>query len=371
MTQTSPQSDTALTAAERQYPLAPSLVDAQTYRDPIRYRREVEDVLLEAWFPVFPSADVPAARDYAVWEQLGQSVVVTRLDDGSVAAFHNVCQHRGARLVDGAGSCPTGKFRCPWHGFVYDLRGVVGAVPLRGSFDEAELAGLRSPAVRVVEWGSWVWMTLSDTTPDLLTYLGEIGEELSGYGLERYTTVFRQTAVLKANWKIVVDAFNETWHVPFTHPRTLGGVVLWREAALRIASPHSWMTLPVRGLTDKVESTDHRRNHICHYLVFPNTIFSCFPTHLQMWSAWPVSPGETVLCAYQLNGPAPDGMTEEQWTRRTERDWKQFLEVLDEDSGVINDFAKVIGSKGFRRTMFNTAESRLTAFHDEIAARLH
>jgi choline monooxygenase len=371
MTQTSSQADADMTAAEKQYPLAPSLLDAQTYRDPARYRREVEDVLLEAWYPVFPSADVPAARDYAVWEQLGQSVVVTRLDDGSVAAFHNVCQHRGARLVDGAGSCPTGKFRCPWHGFVYDLQGVVGAVPLRGSFDEAELAGLRSPAVRVVEWGSWIWMTLSDSTPDLPTYLGEIGEELSGYGLDRYTTVYRQTAVLKANWKIVVDAFNETWHVPFTHPETLGGVVRWREAALKITSPHSWMTLPVRGLTDKVESTDHRRNHICHYLVFPNTIFSCFPTHLQMWSAWPVSPDETVLCAYQLNGPAPDGMTDEKWARRTERDWQQFLEVLDEDTGVINDFAKVIGSRGFRRNMFNTAESRLTAFHDEIAARLH
>ena len=63
MTQTSPQSDAAMTAAEKQYPLAPSLVDAQTYRDPGRYRREVEDVLLEAWYPVFPSADVPAPRD--------------------------------------------------------------------------------------------------------------------------------------------------------------------------------------------------------------------------------------------------------------------------------------------------------------------
>lgn len=45
--------------------------------------------------------------------------------------------------------------------------------------------------------------------------------------------------------------------------------------------------------------------------------------------------------------------------------------MLEEDSGVVNDFAKVIGSKGFRRNMFNTAESRLTAFHSEIAARLH
>lgn len=369
MTQTS--SGAEMTPAETQYPLPPSLLDADVYRDPDRYRREIDGVLHEAWFPVHPSSDVPDARDYVVWEQLEQSVVITRLDDGSVAAFHNVCQHRGARLVDGTGHCRTGKFRCPWHGFVYDLQGVVGSVPLRGSFDESELEGLRAPAVRVVEWGGWIWLTFSDDTPELTDYLGVIGTELGGYGLDEYTTVYRKTVRLQANWKIVVDAFNETWHVPFTHPETLGGVVLWREAVLKINPPHSWMTLPVRGLTDRVETSDHRLNHICHYLVFPNTIYSCFPTHLQMWSAWPVSPEETVLCAYQLNGPTPEGMTEEKWARRTERDWEQFLEVLEEDSGVVNDFARVIRSKGFRRNMFNTAESRLTAFHDEIAKRLH
>jgi Phenylpropionate dioxygenase and related ring-hydroxylating dioxygenases, large terminal subunit len=360
-----------LSSAEEQYPLPPSLLGAEAYRDAARYRRELENVLLAAWFPVLPSSDVPRARDYAVWEQLEQSVVITRRDDGSVAAWHNVCQHRGARLVDGAGSCPTGRFKCPWHGFVYDLLGTVRAVPLRESFDPAELDGLRAPAVRVTEWAGWIWMTLSDDTPELLAYLGTIGEELAGYGLEQFTTVFRHTVRLQANWKIVVDAFNETWHVPFTHQDTLSGVVLWRDAVLKITPPHSWMTLPVRGLTDKITTSDHRKNHICHYLVFPNTIYSCFPTHLQMWSAWPVSVDETVLCAYQLNGPTPDGMSDEKWARRTERDWAQFLDVLEEDSGVINDFAKVIRSKGFRRNMFNTAESRLTAFHDEIAKRLH
>lgn len=368
MTQTEP--DTEMTPAERQYPLAPSTLDAEAYRDPARYRRELEDVLLPGWYPVAPSADVPAPRDYTVWEQLEQSVVITRLDDGSVSAFHNVCQHRGARLVDGTGNCRTGRFRCPWHGFVYDLQGAVGAVPLRESFDPVELEGLRAPAVRVVEWGGWIWMTLSDDAPELLEHLGTVGDELGGYGLDGYTTAHRATVTLQANWKIVVDAFNETWHVPFTHPETLGGVVRWREAALKITPPHSWMTLPVNGLTDQVETADHRRNHICHYLAFPNTIFSCFPTHLQMWSAWPVDVHTTVLCAYQLNGPTPDGMTDEKWARRTERDWKSFLEVLEEDSGVVNDFARVIGSKGFRRNMFNTAESRLTAFHDEIATRL-
>ncbi len=359
-----------LTEEERQYPLPPSTLDVEVYRNPRRYRQELDQVLLRAWYPVVPCSDLPAPRDYLVWEQLEQSVVLTRLDDRSVSAFHNVCRHRGARLVDGAGSCAKGRFVCPWHGFVYDLEGVVSNVPLRPSFDPAALHGLRAPSVRVREWGGWVWLCFADDVPDLAEYLGDIGRELSGYGLERFQTRHRHTVVLQANWKIVMDAFNETWHVPFTHKDTLSGLVRWREAVLRITAPHSWMTIPVTGFTEQATGADHRQSHICHYLAFPNTIFSCFPTHLQMWNAWPLSVDETVVTAYEIDGPAPDGVSAEKWQRHTDRAWAHFLDVLAEDAGVINDFARVIGSKGYRRNMFNTAESRLTAFHDEIAKRV-
>jgi hypothetical protein len=213
-------------------------------------------------------------------------------------------------------------------------------------------------------------MTLSDDTPELLDYLGDIGVELAGYGLERFTTMFRKSVRLSANWKIVVDAFNETWHVPFTHRDTLSGFILWRDAELKICSPHSWMTLPVRGFTDRSGAQDHRQSHLCHYLVFPNTIFSCFPTHLQMWSAWPISQEETLLSAYQVAGPTPEGLTDEAWLQQNERDWGQFLEVLDEDTEVINNFATVVNSIGFKRVLFNAAESRLTAFHHEVSQRI-
>jgi phenylpropionate dioxygenase-like ring-hydroxylating dioxygenase large terminal subunit len=327
-------------------------------------------VLLSGWYPAAPSADLAEPRDYVVWEQLEQSVVMVRLEDGSVSAWHNVCQHRGAKLVADSGRCPGGKFVCPWHGFVYGLDGRVTNVPLRPSFDPAQLQGLRAPTVRAVEWSGWVWLCFADSTPDLLEYLGDIGQELGGYSLDEYRVEHRKSVRLNANWKLVMDAFNETWHVPFTHKDTLSGTVRWREAILRITSPHSWMTIPVKGLTDRVRHDDHRQTHICHYLAFPNTIFSCFPNHLQMWSAWPVSVDETELVAYQFSGPTPAGMDEAAWARRTSRDWKSFLEVLDEDTEVVNDFAKVIGSKGYRRNMFNTAESRLTAFHDEVEKRL-
>jgi choline monooxygenase len=359
-----------LTPAEQQYPLGPATIDARHYTDPEQYELELERILLRAWFPICPSSDLASPRDFVVWDQLGQSVVVVRLDDGGVAAWHNVCQHRGARLVDDSGTCPTGRFNCPWHGFSYDLEGRVQSVPLRPSFDGAEVDGLRAPAVRVAEWAGFVWLAFSDEVPELTEYLGEIGRLLDGYRLDGFQTRFRETVRLTANWKIVVDAFNETWHVPFTHQGTLSGIIQWRDAALRITSPHSWMTIPVRGFTEKADQSDPRKSHVCHYLVFPNTIFSCFPTHLQMWSAWPVSPTETILGAWGVVGPAPDGISEEKWAARNERDWQHFLDVLHEDAEVINAAGTLTRSLGWRRNMFNTAESRLTAFHEEVRARI-
>jgi choline monooxygenase len=354
-----------------QYPLPPRTIDARFYLDEEQYKREMEQLFLQVWFPTCSSKELAKPRDFVVWDRLQQSVVIVRQDDGSIGAWHNVCQHRGSRLVEKSGHCRYGKFKCPWHGFAYDLAGKCSTVPLRETFDERELAGLRTPPVRATEWNGLVWITLSDATPPLQDFLGVLWDELGYYGMDRFEIRYRVTPDLNANWKVVVDAFNETWHVPFTHQETLSGMMLWRDARIRVCPPHSWMTLPVANYTEKFgPQADHHEANVCHYLCFPNTIFSCFPTHLQMWSAWPVSPTKTELCAWGLVGPAPKGMTEDEWAERSDRNWAHFLNVLSEDTKVLNNFGTVAHSLGFKRNMFNTAESRLSAFYDEVMRRV-
>jgi choline monooxygenase len=361
--------DVPLNEAEEQYPLPPSVLDARHYRDPAQFESELASIFMRTWLPACASDEIAQPRDFFVFDRLGQSVVLARQDDGSVAAFHNVCQHRGARLLEGAGQCKLGLIKCPWHGFAYELDGTLSSVPLRETFDEAELEGLRTPAVRHAEALGWIWICFDDDAPGFENYLGEVGNELARYGLDEYRVTHRETSVLDANWKIVVDAFNETWHVPFTHKDTLASFVMWRDAVIRIESPHSWMTLPLRGFTERIEDDDHQKKSICHYLVFPHTIFSCFPTHLQMWSAWPIEPRKTVLTACQMMGPTPKGMSDEDWAQQGDRDWRHFMSVLAEDVEVINGFEKTMDSIAYRRNIFSTAESRLTAFHEEVNRR--
>jgi choline monooxygenase len=85
-----------------------------------------------------------------------------------------------------------------------------------------------------------------------------------------------------------------------------------------------------------------------------------------MWSAWPISPTRTLLTAWR--GPA--GVKEEKWAEQSDRNWAHFLSVLAGDSQVLNDIGTVAQSLGFKRNLFNTAEGRLTAFHDEVMKRV-
>ncbi|MEZ5748841.1 MAG: aromatic ring-hydroxylating dioxygenase subunit alpha [Caenibius sp.] len=353
-----------------QYPLPPSSVDSRLYTDPGQFERELHEVFFKSWLRACPSEDVRNPRDYLIWEQLQQSVVIARQDDGSLTAWHNVCQHRGARLVEESGKCSSARFVCPWHGFIYDLGGNLRFAPLKQEFDESRLKNMRTPPVRVEEYGGFVWICFDESLPDLRSYLADIATELDWFNLEGFDVRYRFDAVLDANWKVVVDAFNETWHVPFTHQETLSEVVQWGKAHLRICDPHSWMSIPVRGLTDRAPAgADHRASEITHYLAFPNTIYSNFPTHLQTWTMWPDGPGKTRFIAYGMVGPCPAGLSEEKWAQQNDRDWNNFRAVASEDTRIINSWGQVAHSLGQRDYLFNRAEGRLTAFHAEIDRR--
>ena len=355
-----------------QYPTPPSLLPARHYRDPEQYAREITRVLPTCWLPIAPVVAVLERRSYVMWQRFGQSLVAARLDDGRLAAWHNVCQHRGARLVDSSGRCPTGTFKCPWHGFAYDLEGRVVHVPLREAFDEDQLRDLRAPAIAVREAHGFVWIALDASTPPLEEYLGELGRELAGYALDGWDAPYSGEWTINANYKTVIDAFNETWHVPFTHKNTVKGGLLWRDTAIRIMDPHSMMAIPVRKAYDEVDAVredDHRKTMLCHYLAFPNTIFNCFPDHAQVFSAWPAGPRSTVLTAWGLIAPPAAGVDAERYRRRADRDWEHFRSVVAEDVDVLEAAGEIYDSLGFRRNMFNAAEGRLTAYHAAMNAR--
>jgi phenylpropionate dioxygenase-like ring-hydroxylating dioxygenase large terminal subunit len=182
-------------------------VDAAVYTDPERFERERTTVLRRSWQVICRSEQLAHPGDFVTWDRHGETVIVTRRRDGGVSGFHNVCQHRRARIVKEPAGCAR-RFTCRWHSWVYDLEGSVVGVPDREDFDGDALDGLSAPAIECVEWGGWVWAVLAGpgVAPPLLEWLrDDITTDLGAYRMEDMRLVEKLVWDVPVNWKIIIE----------------------------------------------------------------------------------------------------------------------------------------------------------------------
>ena len=181
---------------------------------------EMERLWSRAWQIACREEEVAAPGDFVEYAIGDQSVLVVRTADGRIAAHHNACLHRGTRLATGCGSFADGGIRCRYHAWRYDLDGRLVEVVDAHEFTDL-LADLRLSPVRVECWGGFVFVNLDPAAEPLLDHLHPLPELLAPYHLDAMRFRGYVSTVLPANWKAVVDAFNEAYHVQGTHPQLL------------------------------------------------------------------------------------------------------------------------------------------------------
>ena len=347
--------------------VGPTVVPAQAYRDPVRYEKEVRQVLSATWILAGHGSAVSRPRDLLLWEGFDQSVVVCRDSDGELRAFHNVCQHRGLRLVEASGSCPEGHLVCPWHGFTYDLSGRVTGIPRRSTFHDDDVTGLRAPEVAVAEFAGLVWINLAGNAAGPLgAALGELAEEFVAYGMDSWYLVGERSWTIDANWKAVVEGFSEDYHARRLHDETIPSGLDYARTQITLFERNSMMVTPLAA-TDYSKLTapvDHRKHAYCHYSVFPISIFSCFPTHAQIMSMVPLTVDRSELRVMITARPdAPPGLEQERYERRMATGVEHFAAIASEDMGVLNQLARTRSSLGYRRNIYGSLEARISRFH--------
>jgi phenylpropionate dioxygenase-like ring-hydroxylating dioxygenase large terminal subunit len=347
-----------------QYPRGTTRVPADRYADPAHFERELDLVLRRHWLFGGTSAELPEPGDVKVWERFGETVVIRRHTDGGLRAFHNVCQHRGARIVPASGHC-KGNVECKWHGWRYDEDGVVVRVPKREDFDPSAIDGARAQAVAVAEWSGLIFINLAgpDVAEPFTSYLGEIAEEFAPFGLGDMEVFHHDSRTMRANWKAVLDGFNEAYHGATTHT-AFNDNEIWNldQQSIAVMGLHDGYFLPFRFAWDQmVETEDHHRFATCHYLVFPNTIFLFqWPIDtLNIMVAWPNEVGETEFEYLLLAGPRADkdslpGIAD------------HFKVVLDEDEYAMVQSGATLRSSAYHRNLFGRRESRLTNLAENL-----
>jgi phenylpropionate dioxygenase-like ring-hydroxylating dioxygenase large terminal subunit len=200
--------------------LGSALIPAGRYTSPDFMALEWERIWTRVWLLGGRSDDIPEPGDYICTDIGRESVLIVRQHDGSVKAFHNVCQHRGNRLrPEGLGSAES--FRCMYHHWTYGLDGRLLHVPDLATFPQGAPPWGGAPGLPAAEWGSFVWFSLNPDVEPLEDYLDPIPQHLGPYHFERMAWTRDITVEWDCNWKASVDAFNESYHVQGIHPQLL------------------------------------------------------------------------------------------------------------------------------------------------------
>ncbi len=252
---------------------APMRIAASVYADPLRLEAERRELFLKLPLVAGLSADLANPGDIKVFDGAGPSIIVTRGGDGEVAAFRNMCPHRGSRLVDRSGNSP--RITCPFHGWSFSHDGRLVGQPGKAGFegiDRQRLNLLRVPSAE--RYGLlFVKVEVLAGEIDVDAFLGSLGPEMEQLDLGSLALVKRGKLFARANWKHVLDTYGEGYHFAKLHPDTLGTTHYTNVMAYDAFDPHwrvAYAPKTTARLAEMPESEWPALDAVVYY-VFPNT----------------------------------------------------------------------------------------------------
>jgi Rieske 2Fe-2S family protein len=281
---------------------------------------ERERIFCREWFCVAREEEIPGPGDYLATDVAGESVVLVRTREGALAAHYNVCRHRGSRLVpEGERGTFAAGIRCPYHSWTYTLEGALRTAPFLDERDGLARGDLGLHPVGVDAWGGFVFVHLTPgeakaAGATLGAQLGGVPERLRRYPLAELRAARRIEYTVAANWKVLLENYNECYHCGPVHPelcrlvpafRQRGGAELdWergiphRDGAWTFTGSGTSERAPFAGLSD-----DERVRHKGE-LIYPNLMLSLSADHVAAFTVRPHAPGRTTVVCEFLFHPA-------------------------------------------------------------------
>ena len=281
------------------------------YLSPEAFAHEKERIFCREWFCVGREEELAAPGDYVVKNVAGESVLLVRTRDGRLAGHYNVCRHRGSQLVpEGGAGCFAGGIRCPYHSWTYTLEGELRTAPFLDEADGLVRRSLSLHPVGVDTWGGFLFVHLTPAEArqaggTLARQLGAVPERLRRYPLAELRVARRIVYQIAANWKVMLENYNECYHCGPVHPelcrlvpafKQRGGSDLdWergiphRDGAWTFTPSGTTTRRPFAGL-DEDERTRHKGE-----LIYPNFMLSLSAEHVAAFYLFPQGPDRTTI----------------------------------------------------------------------------
>jgi Rieske 2Fe-2S family protein len=354
----------------------------EAYLAPEYFAREKERIFCREWVCVGRAEELAGAGDYVVKHVAGESILIVRTREGGLRAHYNVCRHRGSQLVPDCGSGRfAGGIRCPYHSWTYTLEGELRTAPFLEESDGLARSELSLHPVGVDTWGGFLFVQLTPVEAEargltLAAQLAGVPERLRRYPLAELSVARRITYEVQANWKVMLENYNECYHCGPVHPelcrlvpafKQRGGSELdWergiphREGAWTFTASGTTNRLPFEGLDD-----DERIRHKGE-LVYPNFLLSLSAEHVVAFLVFPHGPDRTTIVTEFLFHP-----TEMAKADFDPVDAVEFWDLVNrQDWAICESVQRGMSSRVFRSGYYAPMESWSLDIRRYIAERL-
>lgn len=345
-------------------------VDASVYTDPARYAAEQERLFARLPLVIAPSALLPERNMAVAHDGFGKPLLITRDKAGEAHVFLNVCRHRGTRLVEGGEPVSAPRLICPYHAWSYTLDGALAGVPRPDAFpglDKCEYGLKRLP---ICEAGGLIWFSF-DEDADFSEALA-LAEDFAAFDLAGQYMFRRHTHDVPANWKLIMDAFLESYHVARLHAATIGPFFKDGVSTADTIGPHQRSAVGREIEAEALAAGDWqtlRRAITFTYQMFPGTVLVVSPDYINLMVLMPQAPGRVLVEDFMLIAETPT-------TDKALAHWEKSWALLDSGVFGAEDFrACALGQEGLDsgavdRVTLGTLESGIRLFHDAVEARL-
>jgi Rieske 2Fe-2S family protein len=366
--------------------LARRTLPARYYTDADWFAREMDGLFAAMWIAACRLDQIPRRGDFIRRDVAGASVLVVGDGRGGATAFHNVCRHRGTRLCTEAHGTFPGSVQCPYHAWTYDLEGRLIGAPLMDDVEGFAREDYPLRRVACAEWDGHLFINLSDAragegaTPvaPLHAQLGELPARFAPWGMRELRTVHRVEYVVAANWKLIVQNYNECLHCPVIHP--LLNQMHHYLGAANVPSTETYCG-GAMGFKDGIEtlSRDGRRRRavlpglgpaeraiVNYYALYPNLLLTLHPDYMLTVTIWPEAPDRTRLVTEWHFHPdeiaRPDFVFE---------DAVEFWDVTNREDWAISERSQQgIASRGYTPGPYSNRELQLFEFDQFVLSRV-
>ena len=172
------------------------------------------------------------------------------------------------------------------------------------------------------------------------------------------------------SYKAIVDGFNEIYHTAALHHVGPEWTKSAKDTTFHVVNDHNYMCFVPRKeyRAELAEEWDHHRFAICHYVVFPNTVYNCNPEHIQVFNPIPIDVDRTKFLCWQLYYPGDETDPEyAEYKQRMLRHWERLKVVVGEDISIYTQLARTKRASGYQKHILSSREFKIAHYHEKMA----